>query len=82
MGVGDAALGEGGSGGHFEQPTAVHDTDPVADMHDDREVVADHQHGQPVIATQAGQQVENLGLDRNVERRGGLVEQQDAWARE
>jgi len=40
-------------------------------------VVADHQLGQAMIAIHVGQQVENLSPDGDLERRSGLVEQQN-----
>ena len=42
-------------------------------MLDDRQVVGDEQVGQPEPGPQVGQQVEDLGLDRHVERRDRLV---------
>ena len=47
-------------------------------MGDDREIVADHQQGQPVVAAQAAEQVEDFRLHRDVQGAGRLVEQQDA----
>jgi hypothetical protein len=44
----------------------LHCRHTITDVRDDGEVVADHQDGQAVIATQAGQQVEDLGLDRDM----------------
>ncbi len=45
----------------------AYDANTVTDMSDHGEIVADHQHGRAVIATQAGHQIENLGLDRGVD---------------
>ena len=42
------------------------------------QVVGDHQVGQAVSLTQGAQQVQDFGLHRHVQRRGGLVQQQDA----
>ena len=42
-----------------------------------REIVADEQIGQIVLGLEVGQQVQNLGLNGNVERRHRLVEHQD-----
>src|SRR5260221_173432 len=55
----------------------AHDGEAVADIGDDGEVVADQHDGQPVLGAQAVEQVEDLRLHRDVERRGRLVEQQD-----
>ena len=51
----------------------VHDRDAVRDLADHREVVRDEDVGQVELALQALQQVEDLRLDRDVERRDGLV---------
>ena len=42
-------------------------------MLDDREVVGDEQVGQAELALQVVEQVQDLALDRHVERRDGLV---------
>ena len=47
----------------FQQLAAAHHADAFAEMGDDREIVADHQHGQAVLMFQALQQVDDLGLD-------------------
>ena len=54
----------------------VHDRDPVAHVADDAEVVGDEDVGQPVPLLQVLQEVEHLRLDRDVERRDRLVEQE------
>jgi len=47
------------------------------------QVVRDEQHGHAGLALQVGEQVEDLPAQRHVERRGGLVgEQQRGLARE
>ena len=51
----------------------VHHRHPVADVLDDRQVVGDEQVGQPEPLLEVGQQVEDLGLDRHVERGDRLV---------
>src|SRR3546814_3397736 len=56
----------------------VHHRQVVAHVGDDGEVVADQDVGQPPLLLQALQQVQHLRLHRNVERRGGFVQQQDA----
>ena len=53
--------------------SAVHDQDPVTGLGDDREVVGDQQQGELVVAAQAGDELEDLGLDDGVEGGGGLV---------
>ena len=51
----------------------VHDRDAVRDLPDDREVVGDEEVGDPELALEVPQEVEDLGLDRDVERRDRLV---------
>ena len=60
-------------GGQLDQPAQVHHPDPVADVLDDREVVGDEQVGQAELLLEVVEQVQDLALDRHVERRDGLV---------
>jgi len=45
----------------------------VRDLPDDREVVRHEQVRDPELLLEVPQEVEDLGLDRDVERRDGLV---------
>ena len=54
--------------GDLDDAAEVHHRDPVADMADDREVVGDEQVGQAETILEADEEVEDLGLDRHVER--------------
>ena len=58
----------------LDQLAAVEDGDPVGEVADHGEVVADEQVGDAAIPLQVEQEVENGGLDRDVQRRGRLVE--------
>ena len=51
----------------------VHDRDAVGDVPDDAQIVRDEDVGEVEIGLQALEEVENLGLDRDVERRDRLV---------
>ena len=51
----------------------VHDRHAVAHVPHDRQVVGDEDQRQPEVALQVAQQVEDLRLDRHVERRDRLV---------
>ena len=51
----------------------VHDDDPVADLGDDAEVVGHEEHGHAEVALERAEQVEDLRLDRDVERGRRLV---------
>ena len=49
----------------------------VGDMAHDGKIVRDEHIGKRKFLLQAGEQVERLGADRNIQRRHGLVEHQD-----
>jgi hypothetical protein len=55
----------------------IHHRDAVADVLDDREVVRDEQIGEPELLLQIHHQVDDLGLDRHVERRDRLVRDEE-----
>ncbi len=57
----------------LDHATEVHDGDPVRQMADDAQVVADEKASQIERLAQIHQQVEDLRLDRDVERSDGLV---------
>ena len=57
----------------LHQFAEVHDSHAVADVAHDRQVVGDEEVGQPELLAQLDQQVEDLGLDRDVERADRLV---------
>ena len=65
----------------FGDLAEVHDRHAVADVLHDRQVVRDEQVGQ-IHPPSAGrlQQVDDLRLDRHVERAHGLVRRRSAWA--
>ena len=54
-------------------PGRVHDDDVVRGLGDDAEVVRDQDHGGPALRLQLADQVEDLRLRRDVERRRRLV---------
>ena len=51
----------------------IHHADPVADVLDDGEVVGDDEIGQAEGVLQLLQQVDHLGLHRDIERRDRLI---------
>ena len=59
--------------GHLDDLAQVHHRDAVAHVAHDGEVVGDEDDRQPELALQLGEQVDDLRLDRDVERRDGLV---------
>ena len=59
--------------GQLGDPAEVHHRDAVADVLDDAHVVGDEQVGQAELALELLEQVQDLGLDRHVERGDRLV---------
>ncbi|EGJ74927.1 putative peptide transport system ATP-binding protein [Streptomyces sp. Tu6071] len=57
----------------LDDAARVHDGDLVRDVGDHAEVVGDEDQAHVVLALQLREQVHDLGLHRHVERRGGLV---------
>ena len=64
---------EVGGGGVLDDLAGVHHGDPVAHPGDDAEVVGDQQHGDVEALLQVGEELEDLRLDRHVERGRRLV---------
>src|SRR4249919_280351 len=74
LGVGvDRALVELVDRCHFDNHAKVHHRDPVRDMSDDSQVVRDEDVGEPVLVLEVVEQIDDLRLNRYVERRDGLV---------
>ena len=59
----------------------IHDDDAVGDVFDDGEIVGDEEVGEAELALQIVQQVDDLRLDRHVERRDRLVGDDELRAR-
>ena len=62
----------------LHDPADIHHRDPFADVLDDAQVVRDEQIREPQPVLQFEQQVEDLGLYRHVQRRDGLVRDDQA----
>ena len=60
-------------GRDLDDAAQVHHGDAVGDVADDREVVGDEDVGEVELLLEVDEQVEHLRLDRDVERRDGLV---------
>ena len=79
-GVGMARIGQQILGRAFLDHFArVHHQHARADIGDHAEVVADQHDGGAKVAVQPAQQVEDLRLDRHVERRGRFVGDKQRW---
>src|SRR4249920_737311 len=64
----------------LDEPTQVHHRDGVTHVADDREVVRDQDRGQAELTLQFLQQVDDLRLDRDVERAHRLVRHDEVGA--
>ncbi len=72
-----------GRGSVFDLFAADHDDDTVGDLGDDAHVVRDEKHRHVHLVLKGADQLENLRLDRHVERRRRLVgDQQARFARQ
>ena len=61
----------------LHRPAEIHHHHVVGDEAHDREIVADEDVGEAELLLQVGEQVQDLRLDRDVERRDRLVEHDD-----
>src|SRR5947209_20323183 len=62
-----------GAVGDFNDLAEIHDRDAPADMLDDGYIVGNEQIGKPELLLQIAEQVDDLRLNRDVERRNRLV---------
>src|SRR5829696_1289732 len=63
----------------FDQLAEVHHPDAVADVFDDGEVMGDEKVGQTPVSLELPHQVDDLGLDRNIQSRDRLVCDDEFW---
>ena len=61
----------------LDDAAGIHHRDPVGDLGDHAEIVGDHHDRHAELALERQKQVEDLRLGRDVERRGGLVGDQE-----
>ena len=59
--------------GNLNHTSQIHDYDPVADMFNHAEVMADEQIGQIHVVFQVHEQIEDLGLDGHIQGSNGFV---------
>ena len=64
----------------LHQPAEIHHADPIAEVTHDGQVVGDEEVRQAVPVAQLDEEVEDLRLHDDVERRGRLVENDEARA--
>src|SRR3981081_1421046 len=57
----------------LDDAAEIHHGDPVAHMLDHAEIVADHDVSEPHLVLEIEQEIDDLGADRDVERRYRLV---------
>ncbi len=63
LGVAEDLLGRA----ELDDPAEIHHRDPMTDVTDHAQIVADEHHGEMHLALQAHEQIEDLGLNRDVE---------------
>ena len=77
-GVGMARIAEhAGRRSLLHELTGVQDPHAVAQARDHREIVADEEDGVAELGAQVLDEIQHFGLDRGVESRGRLVEDQE-----
>lgn len=54
-------------GSQFDDPSEIHDRDPIADVLDHRKIVRDKEISQGKLLLQILQQIDHLGLNRQIE---------------
>ena len=64
---------------HLHLLAGIHDHDPVGGLRHHAHVVGDQHQRHAAFALEIQQQVDDLGLDGDVQRRGRLVGDQQAW---
>ena len=73
-GVGlDGALEDLAHAAGLDDAALLHDHDVVGEVADHRQVVGDEDEGDAEVAAQVGEELDDLGLDRDVEGGDGLV---------
>ena len=57
----------------LDDAAEIHDGRAIGDVAHDAEIMADEEHGQLQLAAEFQEQVDDLGLDRHVERGNRLI---------
>src|SRR5690554_6330987 len=73
------ALEELLGGRQFDDPPQIHHRDAIRDMLHDREVMGDKKIAKIILFLKILEQVDDLGLDRDVERADRLVADDEVW---
>ena len=68
-------------GRKFNDLPEIHDRHAVAHMANHRQAVGNDHHRQPELVLQAFQQIDDLRLDGNIQRRDGFIAKQQFWSR-
>ena len=63
----------------FHDVAGVHHCYAVGGLRNNAEIVSDQQHRKIKVFSQASKQLENLGLNRHVERRSRFVRDKQFW---
>ena len=59
--------------GHLHNLPEIHDSDPVADMFDDPKIMRDKEIGESELIPQIHQEIEDLGLNGNIQGRDRFI---------
>jgi hypothetical protein len=65
--------------GFFNDVSGIHDCDPIGHFGDHAKIMADEEQRHSMLLLQLAQQVENLDLNRDVQRSGWLIGNQQCW---
>src|SRR5690606_6750665 len=66
-------------GAGLHHSSEIHDDDSIGDMIDHTEVMADEQIGQVEALAQVHEEIDDLGLDGDVESRDAFVADEKLW---
>jgi hypothetical protein len=73
----ERSLEEGDNLGLLDDPPRVHDDNTIGDLSDDAQIVCDEEHCHLRALLQIPQQCEDLGLNRHIKGRRGLVRDEE-----
>lgn len=69
-----------GRRGSLQDAAVLHDGNAIRDLGDDGEIMRDEEDGEVVGASEGAKEIEDLRLDGDVERGGGLIRDEQAGA--
>lgn len=63
----------------LDNATKIHDGDAITDMMDDGEIMGNENVGKLQLLLKVRQEIEDLRLDRDIQRRHGFIENNKLW---